>query len=429
MRCLLYLGQHLYYYLNNCQDKNITLYLKSDSYAIFIFNFMNCSETFKPVDSEMEYDSSYSMPELYAETSSAVLYRVRKAGKYFMIKTPKDSSGSSLAMLQREYELSIGLQHPNVVNVFTYEPNTVVGAGIVMEYVDGRTLEQFLAENPTPAMRCRVFEQLLQAVACIHRSGLVHNDIKPENILITRSDNDVKLIDFGLSDNDAYYLARTLGCTKAYASPELLARSSDIDARSDIYSLGIIMSEIFGNRFSGISSRCLRKEKNKRYANAEELLTAFKHRNRPLKVIMALLMAILVLLPLFGYVAITLEEREYLSTRDAMVAQIENDVESFYRTTADSISNAVYREFAINNLASFNEVLGNYQKENILPITDPELSSMLSSYYMRKLAACLEMLTKKIELIPSFYSSDLTPAEMLFYDSLVMRRLPYVPYE
>ena len=382
------------------------------------------SEIRMPSES-MEYVSSYSSPEVYITTSSAVLYRVRKAGKYFIIKTPKDNSGSSLAMLQREYELSIGLQHPNVVNVFTYEANTVVGAGVVMEYVDGRTLSQYLAENPILAMRRRVFEQLLQAMACIHRSGLVHNDIKPENILITRSDNDVKLIDFGLADNDAYYLARTLGCTTAYASPELLARSNDIDARSDIYSLGIIMSEIFGNRFSGISSRCLRKEKNKRYANAEELLTAFKHRNRPLKVIMALLMAVLVLLPLFGYVAITLEEREYLSTRDAMVAQIENDVESFYRTTADSISNAVYREFAINNLASFNEVLGNYQKENILPITDPELSSM----YMRKLAACLEMLTKKIELIPSFYSSDLAPAEMLFYDSLVMRRLPYVPYE
>ena len=369
------------------------------------------------------------MPELYAETSSAVLYRVRKAGKYFIIKTPKDNSGKSLAMLQREYELSIGLQHPNVVNVFTYETSTVVGPGIVMEYVDGRTLEQFLAENPKPAMRCRVFEQLLQAVAYIHRSGLVHNDIKPENILITRSDNDVKLIDFGLSDSDAYYLARMLGCTKAYASPELLAREKEIDARSDIYSLGVVMKEIFGNRYSRISSRCLYSQKEKRYANAEELLSAFKHRGRPLKVIMALLMAILVLLPLLGYVTMVLEEREYLSTRDAMIAQVEKDVEAIYRTTADSVSRAVYREFAINNLVSFYEVLGNYQKENILPIADPELSSMLSSCYMRKHAACLEMLTKKIESIPSFYSSDLTPQEIVYYDSLVSHRLPYVPYE
>ena len=390
---------------------------------------MSDSETFKLVDSGIESFSCYSMPELLAETSSAILYRVRKAGKYFMIKTPKDSSGSSLAMLQREYELSIGLQHPNVVNVFTYEPNTVVGAGIVMEYVDGRTLSQYLAENPTLAMRRRVFEQLLQAVSYIHRNGLVHNDIKPENILITRSDNDVKLIDFGLADNDAFYLARTLGCTTAYASPELLARDKGVDARSDIYSLGVIMVEIFGNRFSGISSRCLRKEKSKRFANAEELLNAFKHRNRPVRFVAALLVAILVLLPLLGYVTMVLEEREYLSKRDAMIAQVENDIEAIYRTTADSVSRVVYREFAIKNLESFYEVLGNYQKENILPIADPELSSMLSSCYMRKQAACLEMLTEKIESIPSFYSSDLTPVEMLFYDSLVSRRLPYVPYE
>lgn len=390
---------------------------------------MNSSETFKPVDGDMGNYSSYSMPELYAETSSAVLYRVRKAGKYFIIKTPKDNSGSSLAMLQREYELSIGLQHPNVVNVFTYETSTVVGPGIVMEYVDGRTLEQVLAENPTMAMRSRVFEQLLQAVAYIHRSGLVHNDIKPENILITRSDNDVKLIDFGLSDNDAYYLARMLGCTKRYASPELLAREKEIDARSDIYSLGVVMKEIFGNRYSRISSRCLYSQKEKRYANAEELLSAFKHRGRPLKVAMVLFVAILVLLPLVGYVVTALTERKFVAERDAMIAQVEYDVESFYRTVSDSISNAVYREFAINNLVSFYEVLGNYQKEKILPVANPELNSMLLSYYMRKQAACMELLTKKIEYLPSFYSSGLTPQEIVYYDSLVSRRLPFVLYE
>ncbi len=390
---------------------------------------MNSSETFKPVDSEMEYDSSYSMPELYAETSSAVLYRVRKAGKYFIIKTPKDNSGKSLAMLLREYELSIGLQHPNVVNVFTYETSTVVGPGIVMEYVDGRTLEQFLAENPTPAMRCRVFEQLLQAMAYIHRSGLVHNDIKPENILITRSDNDVKLIDFGLSDNDAYYLARMLGCTKRYASPELLAREKDIDARSDIYSLGVVMKEIFGNRYSRISSRCLYSQKEKRYANAEELLSAFKHRGRPLKVAMVLFLAILVLLPLVGYVVTALTERKFVAERDSMIAQVERDVEKFYQITSDSIDNAVYFEFACNNIVSFYEKIGEYQKKKISQITDSELSTIVSASYMNKLNACQEKLWQRANFLPSLYHCGLTPQEIVYYDSLVSHRLPYLPYE
>lgn len=392
---------------------------------IFIFNFMNISETFKPVGGEIEYSSCYSMPELMAETSSAMLYRVRKAGKYFMIKTPKDNSGRSLAMLQREYELSIGLQHPNVVNVFTYEPSTVVGAGIVMEYVDGRTLEQFLAENPTPSMRCRVFEQLLQVVAYIHRRGLVHNDIKPENILITRTDNDVKLIDFGLSDSDAYYLARTIGCTKAYASPELLARDKEIDARSDIYSLGVVMKDIFGNRYSRISSRCLNSQKEKRYANAEELLSAFKHRNTPLKLSIAILPVMFLMLPLVGYVV----ERRQVAERDAIIVQVEKDVEEFYQIAVYSIADAVYFEFACNNIVSFFEKIGEYQKEKISPITDPELSTIVSASYMNKLNACQEKLWQSANALPSFYHSGLSVNEVLYYDSLVSHRLPYVPYE
>lgn len=387
------------------------------------------SGIFGPAGNGIEYDSGYSMPEKFAETSSAVLYRVRKAGKYFVIKTPKEESGQSIALLQREYELSIGKSHPNIVSVFTYEHSTIVGPGIVMEYVDGRTLAEFLAEKPSSAQLRRVLEQLLQAVSYIHRCGLVHNDIKPDNIMVTRADNSVRLLDFGLSDNDAFYLARTLGCTPQYASPELQARSQEIDTRSDIYSLGVIMKEMFGSRYSRISARCTQHDKEKRYANAEELLSAFNHRGRPLKVAMVLFVAILVLLPLVGYVVASLTERRQVAERDSMIMQVEHDVESFYRTVSDSISNAVYREFAINNLVSFYEVLGDYQKENITSIADPELNSILLSYYMRKQTECLELLVKKIESIPSFCNSDLTPQEIVYYDSLVSHRLPYVPYE
>jgi serine/threonine protein kinase len=290
-------------------------------------------------------------------------------------------------------------------------------------------LEQFLAENPTPSMRCRVFEQLLQAVAYIHRRGLVHNDIKPGNILITRTDNDVKLIDFGLSDSDAYYLARTIGCTKAYASPELLARDKETDARSDIYSLGVVMKDIFGNRYSRISSRCLNSQKEKRYANAEELLSAFKHRNTPLKLSIAILPAMFFMLPLVGYVVTSLMERRQVAERDAIIVQVEKDVEEFYQIAVDSIADAVYFEFACNNIFSFYEKIGEYQKEKISPITDPELSTIVSASYMNKLNACQEKLWQSANALPSFYHSGLSVNEVLYYDSLVSHRLPYVPYE
>ena len=390
-------------------------------------HFMKESGFFDTVGGADAYAPGYSMPEVYAVTSSAVLYRVRKAGKYFIIKTAKDKSVQSQALLQREYEHSIGLSHPTIATVFTYEPHTVVGAGIVMEYVDGRTLAEFIEENPSLEMRERVFEQLVSAVAYIHRSGLVHNDIKPGNILVTRTDNDVRLIDFGLADSDACYLARTLGCTPEYASPELLAQEKDIDARSDIYSLGVIMNEMFGRRYSRISARCTRRLREERYANAEELLKAFKRRRSPLLILLAVVVVTLLLFPLSMHVVAELEERRNIAGRDAMVVEVERAVDSCYRVTADSISNAVYFEFATNHIVAFYENVAVLQKEKIAPVADAELNYVLSACCTNRINDCQEKLWQQANSLPSLYKSGLPTEDILYYDSLLSRRLPYVP--
>jgi serine/threonine protein kinase len=212
------------------------------------------SETFRPVTVNLDTTSSFTDPVLLRETANARLYRMSKAGKHFIIKTTKDNSAMQLSILKREYEMSISFNHYHIAHHYTYETQTPIGPGIVMEYIDGRNLGEYLAENPSSDSRRRVFYQILDAVAYIHKCGIIHNDLKPENILISRANNDVKLIDFGLSDNDAHYLAKTLGCTPTYASPELLSHGSAIDARSDIYSLGRIMQLILGAN----TTRCLK---------------------------------------------------------------------------------------------------------------------------------------------------------------------------
>lgn len=390
---------------------------------------MNESEILSPISDKVEYTSSYVMPEVYIATSSAVLYRVRKAGKYFIIKTVKDKSGQSFALLQREYELSLGKSHPHIVNIFTYEKDTVVGEGIVMEYIDGRTLTDFLAENPSQTMRKRVFEQLLQAVEYIHRCGLVHNDIKPGNILVTRSNNDVKLIDFGLADNDAWYLARTLGCTRAYASPELLSQKQNVDARSDIYSLGVIMKEIFGNRYLHITNRCLSANPAKRYSNAEELLTAIKHRRNPLYITLCVIAAIIISIPLL-YIGNTIsEEQQNANKEKELLMQIEQEIDAQYAITADSLSGAVYYEFASNYILGFWERLARYNEEKIQSITPRELCDAASVYYARKIADCNKLLWSMAESLPLFVKSNLSNEEVVFYNSLVEQRLPYEQYK
>lgn len=397
---------------------------------------MDNSDTFKTVSNNIEYSSTYSMPEEFTVTGSAVLYRVRKAGKYFIIKTPKDNSGQSLALLQREYDLSIGKQHPHIVSIFTYEPSTIVGPGIVMEYIDGRTLTQFIAENPTFTERKRVFKQLLDAVSYIHRSGLVHNDIKPDNIMVTRSGNDVKLIDFGLADNDAYYLARTLGCTKAYASPELQAQEKDIDARSDIYSLGVIMKELFGNRYSGIAARCVKERKEKRYNNVGEIAKAIDRRDKLPKIITLLLAASLIIIPLAYYTFSLKSVQERVET-DKKVKKEQTD-ENLNRITysIDSIGNIYYSlvskekyyEFAYPHLEPYYNAMIEYKTGVLSEIKDTELYSLASAQYSKKYSNCLKKIVEKIESLPSINDSGLSEEEVEFYRTLILSKQPFTPY-
>ena len=131
------------------------------------------SETFRPVNSGLDITTSYSDIVLVREGAMSRLYRVSKAGKYLAIKTTKDNSAMQFAMLKREYELSITLNHYHLPHYYTYEENTPVGPGIVMEYIQGRNLSDFLAEKPTIDTRRRVFYQLMEAVAYIHKNGIM----------------------------------------------------------------------------------------------------------------------------------------------------------------------------------------------------------------------------------------------------------------
>ena len=386
------------------------------------------SEIIKPVGTPIEYSSSYSMPENYITTSSAVLWRVRKAGKYFIIKTPKDNFGQSLALLQREYELSLGKSHPNIVNIFTYETDTIVGQGIVMEYIEGRTLTEFIAENPPLAMRRRVFMQLLNAVSYIHRCGLVHNDLKPENIIITRADNDVKLIDFGLADSDAYYLSRTLGCTPAYASPELLAQEKNIDARSDIYSLGVMMKELFGSRYSRIARCCMQTNAAKRYSSADELISAMQRRDKAPIVALFALSVIMIFTPLIYIGNKVVQQELHAAKEKELLMQIEQDVDSIYAVTADSLAHATYYEFACNNIVTFWESLAVYNKERISSLSLGSLYNVAAMHYTKTVNERHEKLWNVANALPSYTKSGLNAEEIIYYDSLVGRRHPYKPY-
>ena len=271
-------------------------------------------------------DETYTLGELLAETSFARIYRITKGGKDFLLKTPKDGNVVFLDMIRKEYQLSLQLQHPYIASVYEYAENTPGGPGILMEYSDARSLREFISEKPSFKLRMKVLDQLLDAVSYIHECGIVHNNLDPKDILVTKKGNNVKIIDFGLSAEDVVALGKSGRLDMGYVSPELVANSRKLDRRSDIYSLGKIIDDLFGGKFGKIVDKCTRKKAGKRFENVDQLKAAFEKKNTPWKFFRGLLLAALILTP--SYFAI--RQRIDMGKTDKTIDSLRNALSESY---------------------------------------------------------------------------------------------------
>jgi len=148
--------------------------------------------------------------------------------------------------LRDEMLLSMSVEHPNIVRVYDYveEPEFI---GFSMEYAEGGDLALLLSKYQRLgiAHALDLVSQIAKGLFAIHSAGLIHRDVKPENILIF-GENEFKIGDFGiasLSDSANIYEQEELECTPHYVSPELI-KDGEVSAKLDIYSLGVVAYEV-----------------------------------------------------------------------------------------------------------------------------------------------------------------------------------------
>lgn len=210
----------------------------------------------------------YELDGVVGRGGMAEVYRARdlRLDRIVAIKTLRPDLARDQtfqARFRREAQSAASLNHPTIVAVYDTGEDMATGVPvpyIVMEYVDGRTVRDLLIEGQRllPERVLDITEGILRALEYSHQAGIVHRDIKPGNVMITRN-GDVKVMDFGIARamNDSQVTmtqtAQVIG-TAQYLSPEQ-ARGERVDARSDLYSAGCLMYELLVGRppFTGDS--------------------------------------------------------------------------------------------------------------------------------------------------------------------------------
>ena len=204
---------------------------------------MNVAEP-QPVESKFS-----NLSQCYVSISGHTrIFTATRYGKRYMLKCLKNDylyTPIYRQALTKEFEIGLQLEHPNICHTIGMEEVENLGTTIVMEYIDGDTLQYLIDQQLlTTEMAHKIAHELMDALEYMHNKQMIHRDLKPANIMVTHNGKNVKLIDFGLSDSDSFTILKLPAGTSGYIAPEQLLPGAKSDPQADIYSLGMVLLDM-----------------------------------------------------------------------------------------------------------------------------------------------------------------------------------------
>lgn len=274
--------------------------------------------------------------ELLGIISEGRMFRIHKARrgtKYIILKSAVRNDAMTTEFLRREYELGSTLSHSCIVTTLGFQEDTPAGPALILEYVEGQSLDEFLSAGPSDSAKDRIIDDILDGVDYLHHRGVLHNDIKPSNIVINPH-GAARIIDFGLSISDDSVYKGCMGGSQGYSAPEIMAGKGPAGAASDIYSIGLLLGLVSGRKYRKIIDRCCRQSPSERYKSIPSLKRAIALRRYLPVAAAAVIFAVFVLtLILPSKVETVVTE----SSHNALKDRLRTEMSSFYIPARDSM--------------------------------------------------------------------------------------------
>lgn len=255
--------------------------------------------------------------------------------EYFLKRLKKEYLVSPLYrnLYVKEYTIGSEIKHPNIV-AYHDVVNNDDDCYILMENIVGETLDCFIKSRPDYFKHRtnldKFFNQLLSALKCLHENHIVFSDLKPENIMITQVNNDLKLIDLGFCFTDSF--SSSAGATKGYASPEHTT-GGRLDVSTDIYGVGKIIEYIgkssaysLPNIYSKIMLKCLKTNQADRIQTTDEIARLINRRSHNIH--KSLIVGIVVALAYITFKSLSYNEKvlSWWDSFELMPVNVEYDI-------------------------------------------------------------------------------------------------------